>query len=485
MHEKLSRLLSLRRALQRPGVNLDRALSLLDPDYARALLGRGDRHLGGAWELFARDDQLVPWERDDWSFCLWLCGRGWGKTRVGAEAVRQVAESGVTPMIRLIGATAADVRDTMVKGAAGILACADPSFMPIYNPSNRELVYPQNGVVIKTFSAEEPDRLRGGEFGFDWWDEWMAWKSPEEARTIALYALRYASPGWKARGIITCTPKPEPILETLMAQNSTIVIRGSSYDNIDNLSENFEEMVLKPYEGTEIGEQEIHGKVVKAVAGALFKGGELQRYRLTPDEIPKRGFFLMVLVAVDPAASAKGEHGIVVVGIGPQLEKWANDDQTRTGKLHAYILVDGSIKGGPEDWSAQVLNLYRLHEATAVVAEVNNGGDMVAHTIHSAPGGAAVPVYQVHASDGKRRRAEPVAAMSSSKRLHLCGGFGKLESQMTTWVEGDSSYSPDRMDAMVWGVTHGLRIGKPPKKTTSGPYGVYGGGGAPSLGSGA
>lgn len=428
----------------------------LDQDYARALLGEGEQHLGGAWELYARDNQLVPWDVPGWSFVVWLAGRGFGKTRCGAEAVREVAEAGVTPWIRLVGPTAADVRDTMVKGVSGLLACSSPSFMPIYHPSLRELEWP-NGVKAKTFSAEEPDRLRGGAYGFDWWDEWMAWQYAEEARNVGLFALRLQSPNWRPCGVITTTPKPEEVLRTVIAQKSTYVIRGSSYDNLANLGTGFKELVLDPYAGTEIGRQEIEAEILSSVAGALFKGSTLSRWRLTPSEIPERGFFTHVWVAVDPPGSKKTECGIVVVGIGEQPKRWASDDSTATGKLHAYILADASISGAAEEWADAVIAAAKFWNANGIVAEKNNGGDMVRATIHNV--NSTFPLLLVHASDGKRRRAEPVVAIANGRRLHLCGGFGKLEVQMTTWVEEDATYSPDRLDALVWGVSHGLRLG--------------------------
>jgi phage terminase large subunit-like protein len=428
-------------------------LKRMTPEARQSLNGVGERHLGGAWELWARPEQLLPWDKS-WTHVLALAGRGWGKTRVGAEATRQVAESGVTPWIRLAGPTAGDVRDIMVDGPSGILATADPAFKPVWIPSRRELEWP-NGVKGKTFSAEEPERFRGGEFGWEWLDEFAAWQYAEAAFDTGIPALRYKSGHWQARGIITTTPKPIAIIKRLLADKSVHVIRGTSYDNLSNLADNFVHSVIERYAGTPMGRQEIMAELVEDVRGAEFTSAQLSAFRLLPSELPARGFFSKVYVAVDPPAETTNECGIVVVGIGPTPARWLGETWARKRK-HAYILEDATTAGRAEDWAAQVVAVAKKWNANGVVAEVNNGGDMVRAVIHQHE--PNMPVFKVRAAVGKARRAEPVSAAFSAKRVHMVGGFGDLESQMTQYVQGESDWSPDRMDALVWGVTFGLDL---------------------------
>lgn len=386
------------------------------------------------WRRIARPNQLAP--DGDWRVWLLLAGRGYGKTRTGAEYVREQVEAGNVRRIALVGPTAADVRDVMVEGPAGILAISPPWNRPKYEPSKRRLTWP-NGAQASLFSADEPDRLRGPQHDAAWCDEVAAWRRPE-AWDMLMMGLRL---GADPRCVVTTTPRPVAHIKALLAAKNTAVTRGSTYENLDNLAPAFRDQIITQYEGTRLGRQELHAEILDDVPGALWQRAMLDGGRVTaaPD-------LVRVVVGVDPAASdneGSAETGIIVVGIG------------RDG--HSYVLDDMSVRASPAGWASQVVAGYHKFKADRIVAERNNGGDMVEHTIRTAD--QAVAVRQVWASRGKAVRAEPIAALYEQGRVHHLGLFANLEDQLCGWVPGETS--PDRLDALVWALTD-LMLGAPP-----------------------
>lgn len=387
------------------------------------------------WELWARPSQLEP--KGDWFTWMIRKGRGAGKTRTGAEWVNKRAREGYGP-IALIGQTKADVRDTMVElGESSIMKVSPPDFRPVYEPSKRRLTWP-NGVTATVFSGDEPDQLRGPQHATIWSDELAKWKYPEDAYSNAVLGLRI---GEDPKHLITTTPRPIPILREIIKDPMTVDVTGSTFENIANLSPIFIQQILRLYEGTRLGLQEIYGLILEDTEGALWtlSNIEVNRVRTVPD-------LVRVVVGVDPKASAEAdsETGIVVAG--------------RDAQGHGYVIEDYSLNGSPKDWANQVVKAFNVNQADVIIAEVNNGGDMVEHTIQTVrdeqdrPIGYHLPIYKVHASRGKRTRAEPISNLYAQGRVHHVGKLDKLEDQMTTWVP-DFSPSPDRLDAMVWALS--------------------------------
>lgn len=337
--------------------------------------------------------------------------------------------------IGLIGATAADVRDVMVEGESGILAVAADADRPVYRPSVRRLEWP-NGAIATTYSADQPDRLRGPQHDALWADELCTWRYLSDTWSMAMFGLRL---GQNPQVVVTTTPRPLPLFKSLLKDDTTHVTTGSTYENVANLAPAFVDQIIKRYEGTRLGAQELDAKILDDAEGALWKRDTLEKNRVTQaPELTK------VLVAIDPKAEAgaDSEAGIVAVGLG-------------TDK-HGYLLDDNSLNGSPEQWARQAIAAYHRHKANALVAEINQGGDMVTHTIHTIEQG--IPIRTVRATRGKYTRAEPVAALYEQGKIHHVGMFGTLEDQLCSWVPGDKS--PDRLDAMVWGFTELMVSGR-------------------------
>lgn len=391
-----------------------------------------------SWAFWGRPSQHAP-EDDSWLTWLILAGRGWGKTRTGAEWIHQQAESGTCRRMHLVARTAADVRDTVVGGESGIVATSKPWFRPKWEPSKRLLTWP-NGAVALTFSADEPDQLRGPQCDGAWCDEIAAWKYPDAWDQLQL-GLRL---GVRPRCVVTTTPRPTKVIRDLLSRATTTITRGSTFDNESNLATPFLETMLKIYEGTTLGKQELYAELLDETAGALWKLSQIEAYRVAT--CPER--FRWIRIAIDPAVSVgeeSDETGIVVVGGG--LDG------------HAYVLEDASGRHAPEEWTATVVALHRKWHARSsstptVVAEINQGGNLVTHAIRSADGGKSLAVTTVRAKDGKRARATPVALLAEKGKVHHVGIFPKLEDQITTWEP--SGDSPDRLDALVYAVTHDL-----------------------------
>lgn len=378
----------------------------------------------GAW---ARESQKPP--PGTWRIWLVQAGRGFGKSRTGAEWVRERVARGIARRIALVGETAADVRDVMVEGPSGLLSIAPPWDRPIYEPSKRRLTW-ANGAIAMTFSADDPEQLRGPEFDTAWADEIAKWRRPETWDNL-LFGLRI---GVDPRVVATTTPKPVPLVKMLVRDPACVVTRGATEENRRNLAPEFLGAVVRKYQGTRLGRQELGGELLEDTPGALWSLGAIEQLRVAAVPVE----LVRVVVALDPAVTSdedSDETGLIVAGRGA-------DD-------HGYVLEDRSLRASPAGWAQEAVRAYREHQADRIVAEVNNGGDMVEHTLRTVD--ARIPYTKLHASRGKQTRAEPIAALYEQGRVHHVGTFPQLEDQMTGWVPGLAS--PDRMDALVWALT--------------------------------
>lgn len=395
------------------------------------------------WEMWARPDQLPPPAAPDgraWRTWLVLGGRGAGKTRAGAEWVRALA-LGRAPFaerpvrrIALVAETQADLREVMVEGVSGLLAVHGADERPRWEAARRRLVWP-NGAVAQGFSAEEPDSLRGPQFEAAWLDELCKWRRDEAAFDMLQFALRL---GPAPRQMITTTPRPTPLLKRLMADPSTALSRARTAENARHLAPGFLDAVIARYGGTRLGRQELDGELVEDRPGALWSRAALEALR--EESAPP---LARVVVAVDPPASSRpgaDACGLVCAGL------------EESGRVH--VLEDASMAGlSPAAWAARAVALYQRHSADKVVAEVNQGGEMVRAVLAEID--PAVPVEMVRATRGKYLRAEPVAALYEQGRVRHAGRFPALEDEMCDFTcDGLSSgRSPDRLDALVWAVT--------------------------------
>jgi len=360
---------------------------------------------------------------------LILAGRGFGKTRTNVEWAIEQARLHPGSRGAFVGATASDTRDILVLGESGILNVARDDFRPVYNPSKRLLTFP-NGTIVLLFSADEPNRLRGLQHHWAICDELASWRYPD-AWDQLLLGLRL---GHDPRVAVATTPRPTALIRGLLKDPTCHVTRGSTYENAANLAKPFLDAIVRRYEGTRLGRQELDGHVLDDAPGALWKRDDIERSRVT--EFPD---LVRVVIAVDPAASANegsDETGIIAAGI----------DNAGQG----YVLDDVSLVGSPPEWARQAIAAYHRHRADRMIAETKNGGDMVEHTIRMVD--ANVSFTQVRASRGKAVRAEPVAALYEQGKIHHVGTFAELEDQLCGWTP-DSGDSPDRLDALVWAFT--------------------------------
>jgi phage terminase large subunit-like protein len=361
---------------------------------------------------------------------LILAGRGFGKTRSAAEWVLEQAEH-ADSRIALVGRSAADVRDTMIDGVSGVRTLAPPWNRPRYVKSERRLDFP-SGAQAFAYSAVEPDQLRGPEHSHAWPDELAAWPNFKAWDNLLMGLRRGDNP----RLCASTTPRPLRILRELVAESTTHVTRASTYANARNLPRAFFDLILKRYEGTSLGAQELDALLLDEAPGALWK-----RKTLNDSRVRAAPTLVRIVVAIDPSVTAKpgsDETGIIIAGLG--------DDG------HVYVFADASGLHTAARWAALAIELYRQHRADRIVGEANNGGDLVELAIRQAPGGRDVAYHSVHASRGKAVRAEPVAALFEQGRAHIVGMLPDLEDQLCSWVPGEGE-SPDRLDAMVWAVT--------------------------------
>ena len=368
-------------------------------------------------------------------FWLLLAGRGFGKTRVGAETVREWAED-PEERILIVGPTSKDVRETMIEGPSGLLSCYPPTRRPKWNASDGEILFPSGAVGI-TRAAIEPERLRGPQFRKFWLDEWCACRYPQEVWDQIMFGFRMPSPA--LRGVITNTPKPIEPLKQLIKHPRCVVTRGSSDDNRANLSPEFYRSVIDKYRGTRLGRQEIEAEILEDVPGALWTRQLIDATRISLDQC-RFDRLQRIVIAVDPAVTSNpdsDETGIVVAGL--------------TNTWHVVIIDDLSLKGSPLEWAKVSIAAFLSRRADRIVGEVNNGGDLVARNIYAV--NPHVPFRAVRATRGKYLRAEPVSALYEQGRVHHVGCFGALEDQMCNWTPQSGEKSPDRLDALVWAVT--------------------------------
>ncbi len=396
--------------------------------------------LKAEWLIWARPDQKPPPEphRPIW---LVLGGRGAGKTRTGAEWVKGMAlgqppyADTRTERIALVGETQGQVRDVMIEGVSGLLSIHTRWERPSWSPSRRRLEWP-NGAIAQAFSAEDPEGLRGPQFGAAWSDELAKWPNHQECWDMLQFGLRL---GDRPRQIVTTTPRPLPLIKRLLADPHVAVSRAATSANRLNLAADFIRSVTETYGGTRLGRQELDGELVEESADALWTRAMIEGCRE-----PAAPGLARIVVAVDPPASSSQRAdscGLVVAGID--------------GDGIGHVLEDGTVSGvRPHEWAAKAVALYRRFEADALVVEVNQGGEMAESVIREVDPG--VPVTAVRATRGKYLRAEPVAALYAQGRVRHAGAFPAVEDEMCDFGPGglSSGRSPDRLDALVWALTH-------------------------------
>lgn len=370
-------------------------------------------------------------------------GRGAGKTRAGAEWVSRLARKGQAGRIALVGPTFHDVREVMAEGNSGLRAL--DGARPAYETSRKRLIWP-NGAQAFCFSAEDPESLRGPQFDAAWCDELCFWAHPDETLATLEHGLRL---GEHPRMLVTTTPRPMAALKRLIAAPDTVVTRSSTWDNAANVAPDFITALKQRWSGTARHRQELLGELIEDVEGALWRRAELEALR-SAGEAP----FDRVIVAVDPPATASAHSdacGIIAAGAyGEGLAR------------RAVVLADASVQGAqPHEWAARVAALAKSVGADAIVAESNNGGEMVRAVLRAAAPECAVRL--VHASTGKRARAEPIAALYAQGRVKHAAAFAELEDEMCAFGADGFRASPDRVDALVWALTDLMLGGAGPR----------------------
>jgi phage terminase large subunit-like protein len=377
----------------------------------------------------ARPEQL-PTDKNDWLVWLYLAGRGAGKTRTAAEWLAWQATRNPKTRWAIAAPTYSDARDTCAEGESGIInVLREYGVLKDYNRSIGE-IFLTNGSRIKLFSGEEPDRFRGPQFHGGWFDELAAFKYPE-AWDQYQFGLRL---GTHPQTIVTTTPRPTKLIKDLIAREGVRVIRGSTFDNAANLAPSALAELKLRYENTRLGRQELYGEILDNVEGALWTREmiELARVETAPP-------LVRVVIGVDPAVTSSDtsdETGIIAAGI-------ASDG-------NYYILNDKSLRASPDAWARAAVNLYHETNADKIIAETNNGGDMIIMLMKQVD--TSIAVKKVTATRGKQLRAEPISSLYEQGRVHHVGYFEQLEMQMCEWTP-ISSDSPDRLDALVWALT--------------------------------
>lgn len=399
------------------------------------------------WALWARASQLPP--PGDWRVWLIMAGRGFGKTRAGAEWVRMVAERNHSARIALVASSLHEARSVMVEGESGLMAVSPPHLRPRFEPSLRRIVWP-GGAQALLYSAAEAEALRGPQHSHAWCDEIAKWDDNQgQARRCWDNLLLGLRLGETPQIVATTTPRAVPLVRRLMAQvgadDDVVLTRGSTTENEANLPQRFLADVAREFGGTVLGRQELDGELIDDLPGALWTRGLIETCR----ESGTSTAMTRVIVGVDPPASAEGDAcGIVVCGLG--------DDGV------ARVLADASVeKPSPERWARAVAETARAWSADRVVAEANQGGAMVEAVLRAA--NAALPVRLVHATRGKAARAEPIAALYEAGRVRHAGFFARLEDELCGLLPGGTyqgpGRSPDRADACVWALTE-LMLGR-------------------------
>ena len=399
--------------------------------------------LAYTWPFWARPQQMAP--AGDWNTWFINAGRGFGKTRAGVEWVRGLVKRGYK-RIAAIAATNSDIERVMINGESGFLArCWEgdktdkgvPMGKPVWSPTKRLLTW-ENGAYVQFFSAEEPERLRGPQFEAAWCDELAAWNRDRDTWDMLQFCLRL---GKHPQTCVTTTPKPTKLVRDIMKNPKTVVTYGSTFDNSANLAATYLQSVKDMYDGTRLGRQELYAEVLDEASGALWTRELLSKCEVeVTDPLALAETLARVVVSVDPAVSSNAESdmtGIVVAGMDINGV--------------CYILHDATERYTPEGWAAKAIELYHLYGADRIVAERNQGGEMVRYTFKTVD--ETIPIKLVHASRGKFARAEPVSSLYERGRVKHVRGLDALEDQLVQWEPLGSIGSPDRLDAMVWAVT--------------------------------
>lgn len=431
------------------GVPLGDWLLDQNPKDLREILGRLSEAellaLSYEWRFWARDDQLPP--PGAWLVWLIMSGRGWGKTRTGAEWVRQRVAEGFE-RIALVGRTPADYRDVMIEGESGILASTPPDEPVVWEPSRRRITWlafagtstygpaysgPSRRAIATCYSAAKPEQLRGPQHDSLWAEELAAW-TYQETWDMALFGLRL---GPDPRAVVTTTPRPVRTLRDLVKDPDTVVTRGSTYANVDNLAEGFRRQVLARYEGTHLAAQEIYGQLLDEMPGALWSRAMIEYERAD------RRRFSKVVVGVDPAVTSTERAALTGIVVA-----------AKTIDGFGLVLDDRSCRRKPGGWASEVLAAWEDWEADEVVGETNNGGDLVEFVLRAVAGsgGEQVPYVKVTASRGKRARAEPISLLYERRRVRHSRPLVDLEDDLCSWIP-DEGPGSDRVDAMVWALT--------------------------------
>lgn len=360
-----------------------------------------------------------------------LAGRGFGKTRTGAEWVRGKVETEQCGRLAFVAKDPGEARDVMIEGESGILAISPPWFRPKYEPSKKRLTWP-NGAIATIYSSEDPEELRGPQHDGGWVDELFKMRNQQEVWDQFLFGLRL---GNHPQACITSTPRPTKMMLAILKDPMTVVTGGSTYENLPNLSPIYRS-IIRRYEGTRLGRQELNAEILDDIPGALWTYGGIDRLRLPA--VPCQ--LVRVVVAIDPAVTSNedsADTGMIAAGLGEDG--------------HGYVLADITAHETPEKWARRAIAHLEAHGGDRIIGEVNNGGDLVEAVLRSVD--RSVPYRAVHASRGKRTRAEPISALYEQGKIHHVGSFPELEDQMCTYDPINSKVSPDRMDAMVWAFT--------------------------------
>lgn len=388
------------------------------------------------WRAWARPNQLAP--EGDWLTWLVLAGRGFGKTRCGAEWIREEVNAKRANRIALIAETQKDLEDVMVFGDSGLASVFPRHQKPTITKKPIRIEF-HTGAVALGYNATEPDQLRGPQFDTAWGDELCKWRYAQETWDMLQFGLRL---GDHPRQIVTTTPRPIPLLKEILAAKTTVVTRGLMTDNRSNLAPSFIKNVLDKYEGTRLGRQELSAEILDDVPDALWTRAALDRDRRKPDQVPP---LRRVVVAIDPAAK---KNEVVEDGAATGIMVAAVGDDNR-----GYVLDDATCRESPMGWARKAIACFDRYEGDCIVGEINNGGDMVESTIRAVRHG--VPFKSVTATRGKWVRAEPVAALYEQGRISHVGTFAALEDEMVNFGPNGmpNGASPDHLDACVWALT--------------------------------
>ncbi|HET9412876.1 MAG TPA: terminase family protein [Pseudolabrys sp.] len=381
------------------------------------------------WRMWARPEQVMP--EGNWRTWLIKAGRGFGKTRSGAEAVREIVTADPNARVALVAPTAADARDVMIEGESGLLNVFPPGERPEYFPSKRRLQF-TNGALGFVYSAERADRLRGPQHSGAWLDEIAVYDDIDALWSNLVFGLRL---GADPRIIATTTPRPMKFLRDLIADRGTVVTSGSTFANRANLPASSLAEFERIYGGTRIGRQELEGELLEEAEGALWSRARIEELRVK--SAPE---LVRIVIPIDPSTTSgpeSDECGIVPVGLGVDG--------------HGYVLADRSGRMSPDDWISRAVATYDQLDGDRIICEANNGGDLIESLLRTQR--RNISYERVHAARGKLTRAEPVAALFEQGKVHMVGAFPALEDELTNYVAG-MSQSPNRLDSMVWGLSY-------------------------------